>query len=214
MGWQADSTDVFTSMHHRLTGELLHLMDGLYSNIEDGLFELAFQAPDDDQKRRCFDLMRDMRFQRSRVVQTFARRTQAALDAWIAPATAPPADPLGHPRAMRLAQKCTSHFRGVLQSLTERSAYGLGREVDPAELPFSPYRIACHFIESMKALRFDDKSIEVVEDLFQRFVLERLGSIYGECNLHLQRAGFVTVVEAAELAKLEARAAEGAKIRA
>jgi hypothetical protein len=41
MGHMGDPRNVITSMHHKVTGELLHLMDGLYSNIEDGLFELA-----------------------------------------------------------------------------------------------------------------------------------------------------------------------------
>jgi hypothetical protein len=201
MNWQADVTTVFTSMHRRVTGELLHLLDGLYSNIEDGLFELAFRADHDDQKRRCFDLMRDMRFQRSRVVQTFAKRVQANFDAWVVPGEAIAKKALGSSRAKRMAQKCSSHFGGVLQMLSERAAYALGREIDRSDLPMGPYQIACHFIESMKSLRFDDASIEIVEDLFERFVLERLGSIYGECNRHLENAGFLS---ASELAAFEA----------
>ena len=51
MDQQFDPGNVFTAMHHRVTGELLHLMDGLYSNIEDGLFELAYRTREDAQKR-------------------------------------------------------------------------------------------------------------------------------------------------------------------
>ena len=172
-------------------------MDGLFSNIEDGLFELAFRTDNNDQKRRCFDLMRDMRYQRSRVVQSFAKRTQAAFASWLAQSAADPAGVAAaeNPRAVRMAQKCTSHFGGVLQSLAERSGYALGRDIDRAELPINPYRIACHFIESMRALSFDDRSIEIVEDLFERFVLERLGSVYGECNQHLEQAGYLSAAE-------------------
>ena len=36
MDQQYDPGNVFAAMHHRVTGELLRLMDGLYSNIEDG----------------------------------------------------------------------------------------------------------------------------------------------------------------------------------
>ncbi|MFU8816860.1 MAG: DUF1631 family protein [Pseudomonadales bacterium] len=195
MDWQFDATQVFAGMHHRVTGELLHLMDGLFSNIEDGLFELAFRTDNDDQKRRCFDLMREMRFQRSRVVQSFAKRTQTAFDGWLRSPGEDAATAAFNPRATRMAQKCTSHFGGLLQSLAERTAHALGQPVDRTALPISPNQIAGNFIESMRALSFDEHSIEIVEDLFGRFVLERLGSIYGECNQHLQQAGFLTAAE-------------------
>lgn len=194
MAHQPDSSNVFTAMHHRVTGELLHLMDGLYCNIEDGLFELAFRTRDESQKRRCFDLMREMRFQRSRVVQNFARRLQQYFDAWVA-GIATEHDPTATAQATRMAQKCTAHFGGVLQHLAERCAFALGREVDRTTLPIGPYQVACHFIASMKALKFDDRSIEIVEELFSRFVLERLGSVYGECNRRLEQAGFCTMSE-------------------
>lgn len=201
MGQQLDPGNVFSAMHHRVTGELLHLMDGLYSNIEDGLFELAYRTRREEQKRRCFDLMREMRFQRSRVVQSFAKRLQSGFESWVS--QRPGAPQAEDAQATRMAHKCTSHFSGVLQSLNERAACALGREVDNLTMPIGPYRIACNFIESMKALQFDDEAIEIVEELFSRFVLERLGSVYGECNQRLERAGFAT---AAELAVSEAQA--------
>ena len=73
MGQTNDPRNVFTAMHHRVTGELLHLMDGFYSNIEDGLFELAFRNNDHNQRKRCFDLMREMRYRRTSLIQTFAK---------------------------------------------------------------------------------------------------------------------------------------------
>jgi hypothetical protein len=195
---EVDAGTVFAAMHHHVTGELLHLMDGLFANIEDGLFELAFRADHNDQKRRCFDLMRDLRLQRSRVVQTFARRTQVAFNAWIRPAdTANATACQNDPRAKRMAQKSTAHFGGILQTLAERAAYALEGDVDRDQLPMGPYQIATCFVESMKALRFDDTSIDIVAGLFGRFVLERLGSIYGECNRHLEQAGFLTPAEMA-----------------
>jgi hypothetical protein len=193
MDQQFDPNNVFMAMHHRVTGELLHLMDGLYSNIEDGLFEMAFRAREEGQKRRCFDLMREMRFQRSRVVQNFAKRLQSTFDAWLS--SSEEQDQPHSAQARRMSQKCMSHFSGVLQTLAERAAYALGRDIKRTRLPIGPYQIAWNFIESMKALKFDDSAIEIVEELFSRFVLERLGSVYGECNHRLERAGFYTVAE-------------------
>ncbi len=202
MGQQFDPGNVFAAMHHRVTGELLHLMDGLYSNIEDGLFELAYRAREEEQKRRCFDLMRDMRYQRSRVVQTFAKRMQNTFDRWVAGEDA--RDEQGNEHARRMAQKCTAHFGGVLQDLSERTAYALGREVSREQLPIGPYLVACHFIASMRALDFDDQAIEIVDDLFSRFVLERLGAVYGECNARLERAGCCTAAELEAVAQASA----------
>lgn len=193
MDQQFDPNNVFTAMHHRVTGELLHLMDGLYSNVEDGLFELAFRTRDEKHKRRCFDLMREMRFQRSRVVQGFAKRMQGAFETWLASSESRELS-IGD-QVRRMAHKSTLHFGGVLQNLTERAANALGRDMDYTHLPMGPYQIAGHFVDSLRALRFDDQDIEIVEELFSRFVLERLGSVYGECNQRLERAGFYTIAE-------------------
>lgn len=203
MDQQQDPGNVFTAMHHRVTGELLHLMDGLYSNIEDGLFELAFRSRQEAQKRRCFDLMREMRFQRSRVVQNFARRLQGAFDGWLTASPGAIIQPPGS-QARRMAHKCASHFSGLLQSLAERSSFALEREVEVTEMPIGPHQIAGHFIESMKALEFDDDSIEIVEELFSRFVLERLGTVYGECNQRLEQVGFYTETELAQFTTMSA----------
>src|SRR6056297_2889460 len=147
MDQQLDPGNVFTAMHHRVTGEILHLMDGLYSNIEDGLFELAYRTREEAQKRRCFDLMREMRFQRSRVVQNFARRLQGAFDTWVAGGDHEGPD-AHYEQARRMAHKCSAHFSGVLQSLTERASFALDRDMERTSLPMGPHQVSCHFIES------------------------------------------------------------------
>jgi hypothetical protein len=202
MNSQIDPRQALSDVHRRVTGELLHLMDGLYSNIEDGLFELAYRTDHEAQQRRCFDLMREMRFQRSRVVQNFARRLKSGFEGWLRGDVSDGS--AGDALAERMARKCTSHFGGVLQALTERCSDAVGRETSRTELPIGPLHVACSFIASMKALRFDDHAIEIVEDLFNRFVLERLGPVYGECNLKLEQAGFCTAEELAQLARARA----------
>jgi hypothetical protein len=205
MSSQVQPRKALSAMLRRVTGELLHLMDGLYSNIEDGLFELAYRTDHEAQRRRCFDLMRDMRFQRSRIVQTFARRMQSGFDAWLTDAALDEACPAAQEAlARRMAQKCTSHFGGLLQAIAERSSDALGRETGCAELPISPYRVAGTFIESLRALKFDDQAIDIVENLFSRFVLERLGPVYGECNQQLEQSGFYTSEELTELSRARA----------
>lgn len=190
-----DPRNVFSAMHHRVTGELLHLMDGFYSNIEDGLFELAFRNDDAEQRTRCFDLMREMRYRRGGLIQTFAKRMQRAGAGWLDEDRNPTQVRELSAIAEQMSEKCSTHFATLLQQVTERTAYGTDRAVNPADLPVSPYNIAYHFIASCQSLEFDHQAIEIVQDLFARFVLDRLGAVYGECNQRLEAAGFYTQAE-------------------
>jgi len=205
MDQQYDPENVFTRMHHRVTGELLRLLDGLYSNIEDSLFELATRARTESQQRHCFELMRELRYRRSRATQQFARGMQGSLQLWFAggPETEEVTQ-THHEMARRMSEKCSAHFANLLQTLAERTADATGREFETAALPIGPYQIARKFIQSMSALEFDDTAIEVVQHLFSRFVLDRLGPIYGECNHELDRAGFLTARDLANAADARA----------
>lgn len=195
MGQKFDPRNVFTAMHHKVTGELLHLMDGLYLNFEDGLFELAYRHEDDEaQQRRCFDLMREMRFRRSSLIQVFAKRMQRGLDYWQGEKTEfdTEYDVEMDRMARQMAEKCTAHFGSLLQAITERTAYATGRDDSAVSIPISPYQISYNFLASLRSLDFDRNSIGLVQELFARFVLDRLGNVYGECNMRLDDAGFPT----------------------
>jgi len=205
MGHQFDPATVISALHHRVTGELLHLMDGLYANIEDGLFELAYRTADESCSRRYFDLMREMRYRKSSLVQGFARRMQNTHEQWFTPMPAyQDSDAQSALRASRMAERCIAHFSGVLQSVSERAAFGLDGEPDLASLPIGPQQIAYNFLVTMKGLRFDEPAIEIVQELFMRFVLDRIGQVYGECNLRLQDAGYLTRSELEELSRARA----------
>jgi len=193
MGHQFDPAKVISALHHRVTGELLHLMDGLYANIEDGLFELAYRTTEESRKRRYFDLMREMRYRKSSLVQGYARRMQHAHDQWFRPDLANEEfDPEIAARAGRMAERCMAHFGGVLRNVAERAAFALDCEPDVSSLPIGPRQIAANFLMTMKTLRFDGHSIEIVQELFIRFVLDRLGQVYGDCNIRMEEAGFLT----------------------
>jgi hypothetical protein len=195
-----DSESVLNALHHNVTGELLRLIDGFYSNIEDGLFELAYRTGDEGQRRRCFDLMRELRFRRTGLVKAFARSMDRYRGLWFDQdetldtevATGHELDQL----IMRMAEKSSSHFSGVLQCIAERAEVATGRPFKGGhDIPISPRRVARAFVVSCRSLKLDHASIEIVQDLFSRFVLDGLGSIYGHCNLRLHSEGFATVDE-------------------
>ena len=193
MGQQYDPRKVFTAIHHKVTGELLHLMDGFYSNIEDGLFELAYRHESDEVlHKRYFDLMREMRYRRSNLIKAFAKRMQRGVDYWIGEKVEfdTEYDVEFDERARGMSQKSSSHFNVLLQDITERTAGATSRAADDINLPISPYQISYNFLASCRSLDFDKSSIELVQELFERFVLDRMGSVYGDCNQRLEECGF------------------------
>jgi hypothetical protein len=193
MGQKRDPRNTFTAMHHKATGELLHLMDGFYSNIEDGLFEFAYQNEDQEsQQRACFDLMRELRYRRSNLMQAFAKRMQGGLDYWFGEKQEFDTEYDVHfdEMAQRMSQKCTAHFNILLSNITERTATATTRSVDSVSIPISPYQVAYNFLASCRSLDLDNQAIEIVQELFARFVLDRLGTIYGDCNRRLEAAGY------------------------
>ena len=189
-----DPRNTFAAVHQQVTAELLHLMDGFYSNIEDGLFELAFRDGDESKQRHCFELMREMRFRRTNLVKTFAKRMERGVTDWFyqAPVAADKASDTFVEQASAMAEKCQSHFYALLQSIAERATHATGQSTDVANLPIGPARIAHCFLISCRSLKFDDDSIATVQELFGRFILDRLGSVYGQCNQRLERAGYAT----------------------
>jgi hypothetical protein len=195
-----DPESILNALHHNVTGELLRLIDGFYSNIEDGLFELAYRTVDEGQRRRCFDLMRELRFRRTGLVKAFARNLDRYRTLWFEENetldaevhTGQDLDQL----IMRMAEKSSSHFSGVLHCIAERAEVATGRPFASGhDVPISPHRIARAFVVSCRSLKFDHASIEIVQDLFSRFVLDSLGGIYGHCNLRLHDEGYATADE-------------------
>jgi hypothetical protein len=182
-------------MHHKVTGDLLHLMDGLYSNIEDGLFELAYRHEGNElQQRRSFDLMREMRFRRSNLIQAFAKRMQRGLEYWFGDKFEYDTeyDVEFDALARGMSEKCSAHFNMLLGNIIERTAFATQRKPDAVNIPISPYQVSYNFLASCRSLDFDLQSIELVQDLFERFVLDRLGPVYGDCNQRLEDSGFFT----------------------
>ena len=196
MGQKYDPDNVFTSMHHDVTSELLHLLDGFFSNLEDGLFELAYRKNDESQQSICFDLMREMRFRRSTLIQAFAKRMQRTRQNWFNDIVLyEESHPALEIVATRMSEKCAAHFKLLLQTIAERTAHGTERDVKNVVLPISPYAISYQFLCTCRSLEFDPESIQVVQELFARFVLDRLGGVYGDCNQRLDDAGFSTLEE-------------------
>ncbi len=195
-----DPRTVVRAVHQVVTAELVRLMDGFYHNIEDGLFELADRAVEDYERRHCFDLMRELRLRRNTLMNSFARVMDRYQEHWFAPASASERKDDRIPEleelVLRMGEKSTAHFGGVLQQIGERASQMTGIDYPSVEdLPISPKQVARAFVVTCRSLQLDTASIELVEQLFRRFVLDGLGGIYGDCNQSLQGLGYLSANE-------------------
>lgn len=193
-----DVSNTFAAVHHQVVGELLHLLDGFFLNLEYGLFELADRLEDDAVRTGSFNLMREMRLQRPQILRTFTRLTEGDRAYWTEAREDTEEDEALYRQARALARTDAIHLRPVLHAIAERTAYATDRHAAEVRLPISPARITYNFLRSCRLLENDETLAAMVHDLFRRFVLDRLGTIYGRCNDRLGAAGYVPVLEPAQ----------------
>lgn len=200
-GPRVDNQGLLSALHHQVTSELLRLLDGFYLNIEDGLFELAYRTEEEAQRRRCFDLMRELRFRRAALVKNFARAMDRNRDLWHGEVRADAESSIDRELeslVLRMAERSNAHFSGLLGVIAARAESAGTRRFDTvSDLPISPRRVAVAFVVSCRSLRFDHAAIQIVQELFSRFVLDGLGNVYGAFNLRLEEEGFLTAAEMA-----------------
>ena len=195
-----DPRATLAELHRYTIGEVLGLVEGLYLNIEDGLFELADRDSEVARQERCFNLMRELRFRRACLTRNFTGSLQSLTRYWFVDeswAVEPKA--FGDELAVRMLEvtnKSDQHFTGLLRLITERACHATNLDSKALnELPIGPWAISQAFVQSCRSLCMDTESIEMVLRLFSRFVLERLGQIYANCNIRLRDAGFLTLDE-------------------
>ena len=187
--------DLFAGIHTHATGELTKLMDGFYHNVEDGLFELAYASQDQNQQRHAVETMRELRFRRKQLLKTFKKRIQTSGQAWLGSFADGPELMEERVQANDMASKCAAHFGPVLQTIAERAGHATERDVARVTLPISPEEISYSFLMSCRSVRFEKESVTMVQNLFCRFVLDRLGMVYGQVNMMLEGAGYLTQEE-------------------
>jgi len=177
----------FASIHHEAISEVLHLLDGFYENLEHGLFELAYNLSDQSIQGRCAEVMKDLRLQKAKTIGRFTKVMEADQSVWLDSSNSrgPSEDLLVTGR--NLALKHENHFATVLRAITRSTALATGRDEEAVEIPISPERIACHFLQCVNVGRESPEFSSMLHDLFGRLVLSRLGSLYGQINLRLIR---------------------------
>lgn len=190
--------NTLAALHTAAIGEIMQYMAGLYNNIEDSLFELAFTDTSPIQQRHIGELMKELRFRRATLLKTFAGRLRESTVCWWG--SAAPGPELIEERflAQQMAGKCFAHFNHLLSDISERVQDATQDRIAP-KLPISPEQLSYHFLMSCRSVDFEKYSLEVINDLFARFVLDRLGTVYGRINQTLTDAGYRNLSEIDEI---------------
>jgi hypothetical protein len=188
---------------------LTELVQGLFNNVDDALFELADRSRNDADQNMYFDSMREMRLQRKHVVTRF---NQCIGDGFDDLFRAPSADSAGETPASAdtmsllkndelevsvavsgIVSKITSQFSLPVVQLTRRvDTVCTGSEVTERNNPLGPQRITEAFVAAIDDLVLEIKARIIVLKLFERYVMEQLGPMYDEANRLLAEAGVLS----------------------
>lgn len=171
--------------HVSTTESVLELFEGFFVNFEDALFEYAYRSESRIVQQQCFNLMRELRVQREHLTDVFAGVLERRRLDWYQ-SESPMNDPL-HPRAEDLAAVANNNFAPLLGLIANRMAALGAAELDVRWLPLGPTGVAHAFLQALRARGFDEEGDRMLGELFRRFVLDRLGPIYGDLNLYLLR---------------------------
>ena len=179
------SSAIIHRCHVRATRAILKLFEGFFVNFEDALFEDAYRSDSELIQQNCFNLMRELRQQGDHVTEVFAGALVRRRLDWYQPQL--PMDDAILARANSLAAPTNANFSPLLEQIAVRMMELGAAELNALQMPLGPTRVAHAFFMSLQARGFDRSNDEILGALFRRFVLDRLGPVYGELNLHLMQ---------------------------
>lgn len=171
--------------HVTVAQAVLELFEGFFVNFEDALFEYAYRSESKLIQQRCFNLMRELREQREDLTHVFASVLERRRLDWYR--AEQPLQDATLARASTLAATANANFLPLLEQIAARMSGLDAAELGALQMPVGPTGVAHAFLLSLRARGFDKSADRMLGALFRRFVLDRLGPIYGELNLHLMR---------------------------
>jgi len=187
--------------------QMAELLQNLFNNIDDALFELADRSQSVQQQEMYFDSMRMIRLHRKTLASNYMR---AFYDAFRTAFTtdAEPADTLDtsdeeadyalleqdelemNVAVSGIVSKVTSQYSLAVMQLTKRLDH-LAKSCTITERsnPLGPLALSSAFANALSELDVDIKVRIILMKMFERFVMERLGPLYESANHMLIEAG-------------------------
>jgi hypothetical protein len=211
---RAEAEALISPVRGDLVGHSRQLLQDLFDNVDDALFERASKAESNTDANLYFDAMRAVRRQREQVEHTFLRSLVNTYDRfWIAESTellaAPVQEELEEPAPDELSLvdeieieenlavtsmtgKARSLHRAALFALDQRIAHlaGVASLAEDAN-PLGPRTMCLAFHESLRGVNLGVKVKLVVYKLFDRYYISPLGKMYGEINTRYAEAGIL-----------------------
>ncbi len=204
---KANVPPILHSVRQRAKAKLNELLQELFNNIDDALFEMADRSSTDSNQTLYFGSMRDFRLHRKSIAQDYLKEFYRSFDLCFS--EAPPAeDELELDEAVDnismlqddeleisvaisgMVSKVTSQHSLAIMQLTKRFDH-LNKKHTVSERmnPLGPERLSQAFVKAAACVDLDIKVRIILLKLYERFVLERLAPIYEEANLMLAEAG-------------------------
>lgn len=200
---------ILHSVRQHAKRQLNGLLQELFDNTDDALFEMADRSRSDSDQHMFFESMRQIRLHRKKVSTQFVSEFYRGIeDIFQAGAEAEDVDFDEAVDQLSLVQhdelevsvaiagivsKVTSQFSLPIMQLTKRIDHLCKvRSVTERLNPLGPERVSRAFVSAIEPLEIDIKVRIILLKLFERFVMESLGPMYDESNSLLAEAGVLS----------------------
>ena len=204
---KADVPPILHSVRQRAKGKLNELLQDLFNNIDDALFEMADRSSSDSNQTLYFGSMRDFRLHRKSIAQAYLKEFYRGFDLCFSEAP-PEEEELELEEAVDnismlqdddleisvaitgMVSKVTSQHSLAIMQLTKRFDH-LNKKHTVTERmnPLGPECLSQAFVHAANCVDLDIQVRIILLKLYERFVMERLAPIYDEANLMLAEAG-------------------------
>ncbi|MEJ2087130.1 MAG: DUF1631 domain-containing protein [Gammaproteobacteria bacterium] len=202
---------ILETVRHHARKQLAALLEGLFNNIDDALFEMADRSRSDADQSLYFESMRELRLQREHIRKTFARGFTDGFEEAFSPVEETDEeidmdnvsmvgnDELEITVAVAgIVSKVTSQHSLLVMQLTKRMDH-LAKDVEIIERtnPLGPEMLSRAFVQALENADLDIKVRIILLKLFERFVMERLAPVYTDANQLLVDAGVLPDLKSA-----------------
>ena len=219
----------FATMKERGNLSLQPLLQELFDNIDDALFELADKADHNSEQNMYFESMREVRIKRRGMELGFNREVNETFRQLVSvKSTAPQLSDQDKATSIdqlalvendeleelvasdSMIAKATSKFALPLFHLTTRlNSLVTGVTVTDTNNPFGPSAVCRAFINVCGDLDIDIKAKLVLFKLFDRYVMNELGNVYDACNSVLIDAGILPKLDSSVKHSAQGKSQQG-----
>lgn len=194
---------VIQTIRHESKKELAALLQSLFDNVVDALFELADRSQSDQHQEMYFDSMRSIRIHRKLLATGFIERynesfyTIFQVDNEQEESASIAEDELEFSLVEKeeleirvaisgIVSKVTSRFSLQIMQLTKRiDSLAPHCEVTEKTNPLGPAELSTAFANSLEVVELNIRVRIILMKLFERFVMEQMGTIFENANAYL-----------------------------